>query len=320
MNTASLEQVLEQEKYKLPPSVLFSHNTSLHKQVAEDKSSKNLSLQDVKEKALSVGFVEESRIFVTKNGKWDILKRMNYEMPHFPKGHTTIDSMLGIYTSWIDDANNFVLRTSNNQFSEDEFYGNLETLADSYMERSSFESEIMRNLLIGAAITGLVSGTIATIVSPYIIPDTPFFSIGFGVNMGLAGFMGCGISYLFSKRMSQDSKLPEGEIVGGVNYAKQILSHDAAHLSRVAFKKEVYEKLRNDGLDITPELFITKIYNGLGEFSEMMRRKHAFYKNFPNDFKAKYGENLIPVDEMAVISKRAYELYPKAPSFICPKN
>lgn len=246
--------VVAQQHYKFPSGyVLLGNNNTLERELSPT------DLSGLDQLAEEIGFKETGNLITARRGSWDIYERRDYEMPGFPEGSTTVHAMLGLYGTE-KGTSQALLRISGERFGDDEFYANIQKLTRKYIERprvfgfpskassslSGFVYSMLAGITVGAGI-----GYLGDLGNEW---------IAVGAIMGeISAPAIYGVQYALGNRYAK-SGLPFDELVAG-NSVEGVLEADKFYQSVVPVKKELYNRLKDEGLIDTPQEFIENVYN-----------------------------------------------------------
>ena len=205
--------------------------------------------------------------FRSKRGLWYVFERLDHEIPNFPEGYAITHSMLGVYEG-DSSKTHAVLRLSSEPFPAEQFVQGLNAISRHYIERPfvfGFPSRLMTDSLTPAAvaIVGVVAGGLSgdayndvANVAYYNTGKALLAGIFSGLVLPVVGHM---LLYPLSEwRARRKISSLEEYFVG--NAVSNVLYQEQAHIKEVTVQRELYTALQQQGYDLTPEQFLTQVY------------------------------------------------------------
>ena len=244
----------ETEAYKPPRPSSLKHSYRLRADLTgKDNSGDLSSLADL---ASDLGF---NRVpgFGTKKGSWELFDRPFHEVPNFPEGETAINSSLALYKR-DDVVTQAVLRTSTEAYTDAELVDDLDAITKHYIERPrlfgfpSKEGTTIRNTF-----STLVIGTVITDAIGYQLTGQVINLGAFVGELSAPAIHGAG--WLLGEMKAKRSISDLDQYTVGSN-VENALQGEQAHVLQVAVQRELYQALRQDGAELTPDQFLEKIY------------------------------------------------------------
>lgn len=197
-------------------------------------------------------------------GTWDLWKVDNLTVPNFPEGETIINSRLGVYREE-EETNRTVLRVSTNPIPDEEVQKDLEAFTKYYIHRPKYLGFpnkaltrvndqfkiVIGSILLGGSAGYLASGeTLGGVV---------------GVFAGeITSMLGAPLGRKFGEQLAIKNISNPDEYYVGHNHVYDVLSNIRDHIITTAYKREFYSGLIAEGIQITPEEFLTEINENMG--------------------------------------------------------
>jgi len=214
--------------------------------------------------AQNYGFNYRPQEIVSRKGTWYIFDRFDHQIPNFPEGGTTIDAMLGIYDKGEREVN-VVLRVSSHAFFIEQFREDLDTFSRYYIDRPSdlrlpsrfisSRSGVISFAAGGAAIGAAMFASIASREGGY-----PALAAILGLMPGaILGLIPEVVLYQLSEGYAKRKIYNLDQYMAG-QHVPDYLRQEQSHINNVLIQREVYSTLQAEGIDMTPDDFLGKIY------------------------------------------------------------
>lgn len=249
-------RTVESEAFKVPDR----YSTLAISYLFKDDVREAGDFAELPQLAQQLGFTRIAEI-PTKKAAWQVFDRPNHSVPNFPDGTTRISSTLAIYDTQ-GELTHAVLRTSPESYPTEEFGKDLENITKHFIERPrllgypSQELTKVRNVFLALA----AGVTIGSAADYYVVHSMGESILNAGTIIGeLAGPTAYGILWAHAERHARRSiSHPEQYVTGRM--AKGTLESERYHIIEVAVQRELYETLQQEGIALTPDQFLDKIY------------------------------------------------------------
>lgn len=240
-----------------------------------DDITKPGNFNDLPQMAEELGFQVVKVLPTRRQHQWRVYDRPNHDVLNFPEGSTRINSTLALYNTDFMTFTHAILRTSREPIPMGEFETDLDTFTRNYIERPhilGFPSRWLNSLTgtLGGAAAGAVLLSAADYYTVQSIPGSivNVGSIVGGVSGGMVGFALAWLPEEYARK-----KIPNlGQYSSG-GQVKNELSGERYHEVQVIIQKELYSSLKEEGVELSPDQFLGKIYGQIP--SALIIRRHA---------------------------------------------
>lgn len=281
---------VEKEAYKPPSENYDSLARSRH---LRDDITEPGNFDDLPQIAEELGFQRVTPSLLTRKPRhWQVWVRPNHDVPNFPDGATRVSSTLAIYDNTrmaiinripvISDKpvelrfTHAILRTSREPYSPDECARDLDAFTRHYIKRPrilGFPSQELTKLRYAfvALGAGMVLGVVADYHTVQSVPPGSANNFGapIGGMAGLALYVAAAaLGERHASRQISDLK----QYIAG-DGAREVLLGERHHVVRVAIQRELYQVLQQEGVNLTPDQFLHKIYEQIPP--ALVNKRHA---------------------------------------------
>lgn len=283
-------RTVDSEVYKVPERFrTLADSRDLYHEVTEPGD-----FSDLPQLAQELGFKKVRPPIFMERPFWHFYDRPNHAVQNFPGGVTRISSTLALYAARepvdmieaseqgsrlarYEDPNytHAILRTSTEPYSVGEVKKDSKAFTRHYIERPRLlgfpSQELTKNRhLLTTAVIGMVLLGAADYYTVQTIAGSP---INLGAIIGEGGGpLIFGILRALSERYARGQISDLSQYTAG-DRTRNILLGERHHAVEVDVQTELYQSLQGEGVDLTPDDFLEKIYGQIPQ--ELVNRRHA---------------------------------------------